>query len=326
VRRRREFITGLGSAAAWPIAARAQQTMPVIGYLHSTSLEGYGDNLRAFHQGLKEGGYVAGENVTIEYRWADNRIDRLPALADDLVRRRVAVIAAGGATATMAASKATTTIPIVFTVPEDPVALGLVASLSRPSGNLTGVNFFAVELAAKRLELLREVVPAAARVAVLLNPTEATIAAANLRAIETAARAAALNIQVLNASTGPEVDAAFAMIVRERADAVFISSGPFFTSRRVQLAHLATRHGIPAMLGSRLYPEVGGLMSYAASLTDTWRQAGIYVGQVLKGAKPADLPVVQAAKFELVINAQTARTIGLTVPPSLLARADEVIE
>jgi putative ABC transport system substrate-binding protein len=231
---RREFISLIGGgAAAWPLAARAQQQMPVIGFLHSTSPDGYTDNLRAFRQGLKDTGHVEGENIAIEYRWAENQIDRLPALAADLVSRRVAVIVSGGAPASVSAAKATTTVSIVFMVPEDPIRLGLVTSLARPGGNLTGINFFAAELAAKRLELLRELVPGATRVAVLLNPTEATIAAANLRDVETAARAMGLQIHVLNARTSHEIDAAFATFVHKRPDALFISSGPFFGSRRV---------------------------------------------------------------------------------------------
>ena len=326
--RRREVITMLGgAAAAWPLAARAQQAgIPLIGFLHSTSPDGYTDNFRAFHQGLKDIGYIEGENVTIDQRWAENQTDRLPALAAELVRRQATVIAAGGAPASVAAAQATTTIPIVFMVPEDPVRLGLVTNLARPGGNLTGVNFFAVELAAKRLELLRELVPSATRMAVLLNPAEATIAAANLRDVETAARVMGLQIRVLNARTNREIDAAFATFTHERPDALFISSGPFFSNRRVQLAQLATRHAIPAISGSRQYPEVGGLISYATSLTDAWRQAGVYTGRILRGAKPLDLPVMQSTKFELVINAHTARMLDLTVPPSLLARADEVIE
>jgi putative ABC transport system substrate-binding protein len=330
--RRRNFITLIGGAAVapWmlrPRAARAQQrAMPVMGFLNSATPDGYADNLRAFRQGLKEAGYVEGENVTIEYRWADNQVDRLPELTADLVRRRVAVIVALGAPASTSAAKATTTIPIVFMVPEDPVRLGLVTSLARPGGNLTGTNFFAAELAGKRLALLRELVPAAARVAVLLNPTEVTIAAANLRDVEAAARTMGLQIQVRNASTIREIDAAFESSARERPDALFISSGPFFTSRRVQLAHLATRSAVPAIHGSRSYPEVGGLISYGANQADSNRQAGLYAGRILKGAKPADLPVVQSSKFDLVINAQTARMLGLAVPATLLATADEVIE
>jgi putative ABC transport system substrate-binding protein len=321
--RRRDFIKGIaGAAAAWPLAARAQQpTVPVIGYLGSQSPDVTADYLRGFRQGLKDGGYIEDQTVLVDYR-----TDRLPALAADLVRRRVAVIAASGGPAAESAAKATTSIPIVFTVAEDPVRMGLVASLARPGGNLTGVNFFSAELAAKRLALLRELVPAAVRVAVLLNPAEVTIAAANLRDVETAARAMALEIKVFNARTSGEIDATFAAIARERPDAIFISSGPLFTSRRVQLAHLATHHRIPAIHGSRFYPEVGGLISYGASVPDAHRQAGVYVGRILKGAKPADLPVVQMSKFELVINHQTARLLGLTVPPSLLSTADEVIE
>lgn len=325
--KRRGFITLLGgAAAAWPFVARAQQPMPVIGFLSSQTHDAVADFLRAFRQGLKDLGYVEGENVAIEYRWADDQIDRLPALTAELVRQQVAVIAASSGPASEVAAKATTTIPIVFMVAEDPVRLGLVTSLARPGGNLTGVNFFSAELAAKRLELLRELVPAATRVAVLLNPAEAAIAASNLRDVETAAGAMRMQIQVLNASTSREIDAAFVTIARERPDALFISSGPLFTSRRVQLAHLATRHAVPTIHGSRLYPEVGGLISYGASLTDAHRQAGVYVGRILKGAKPVDLPVVQSTKFELVINAGIARMLGLTVPPALLARADEVIE
>jgi len=325
--RRREFITLLSGAALMPFAAHAQQArMPVVGLLSSQSADTYGDGLRAFRQGLKEVGYVEGENVIIEYRWAENHLDRLPELVTDLVRRRVDVIAAFGSPASASATKATNTIPMVFTVPEDPVRLGLVTSLARPDGNMTGVNFFAVEVAAKRLEFLRQLVPAATRVAVLLNPDEATIAAANLRDVEKTARAMGLKIQVLHASTSGEIDAAFELLAEERPDALFISSGPFFTDRRVQLAHLATRHAIPAIHGNRQYAEVGGLISYGASLADALRQAGLYVGRILKGAKPADLPVVQATKFELVINAQTARILHLTVPQTLLIAADEVIE
>jgi putative ABC transport system substrate-binding protein len=327
--RRREFIAGLGGTAAlWPLAARAQQpVMPVIGLLATTSPDGYTERLRAFRQGLKDTGYVEGENVAIEYRSADNQFDRLPQLATDLVRRRVAVIAtAGGPVSALAAKAATATIPIVFIVTEDPVRLGLVASLARPGGNLTGINIFIGELAAKRMEFLREVVPAATRVAVLVNPANATITETTLRDVEPSARAMGLQIQVLNASTSREIDAAFATFVRERPDALFVGSDPFFYSRRVQLALLAARHSIPATYAVREMAEAGGLMSYGTSLTDAWRQVGVYAGRILKGAKPTDLPVVQASKFELVINAQTARMLGLTVPPTLLSTADEVIE
>ena len=318
---RREFITLLGGAAAWPLAARAQQpAMPVIGFLGATSPDQNAGYLRTFRQALKESGYVEGENVAIAYRFAENQLDRLPALAAELVRQRVAVIASiEGIPVALAAKAATTTIPIVFTVSDDPVRLGLVASLARPGGNLTGINFVSTELAAKRLELLRELVPAAARVAVLVNPANAAATESTLRDVLPAARAIGLQIQVLNADTSGEIDAAFATIVRERPDALFVATSPFFTSRRVQLVQLAARHAVPATYVGRQFPEVGGLMSYGANLADAWRQLGAYTGRILKGAKPADLPVVQASKFELVINHQTARMLGLTVPPTLLA-------
>jgi ABC-type uncharacterized transport system substrate-binding protein len=325
---RREFITLLGGAAAWPLAARAQQpAMPVVGFLDSRSQDTAVDRLNALRRALKETGYVEGENVTIVYRWAEGRYDRLPELAADLVRRRVAVIAAlGGVPSVMAAKAATTTIPVVFLVSEDPVSLGLVASLARPGGNLTGVNFFNAELTAKRLELLRELVPAATRVAVLVNPANAETTESVLRDVAAAARTMGLQIKAFNASTSPEIDAAFASLVRERPDALFVAGDGFFLSRRVQLANLTVRHAIPAAFSVRQYVEAGGLMSYGSDPLDMYRQIGVYTGSILKGAKPADLPVVQSTKFELVINAQTARMFGLNVPPTLLARADEVIE
>jgi len=327
--RRREFITLLGGAAlAWPHAARAQQpAMPAIGFLDSRSPDALTDRLRAFRQGLKDTGYVEGENVAIVYRWADNQVDRLPELAADLVRQQVAVIATpGGPVAAFAAKAATTTIPIVFVVNEDPVRLGLVVSLARPSGNLTGVNIFNAELVTKRLELLRELVPAARTIAVLVNPANATTTESTLRDLAAVARTTGLQIQALNASTSREIEAAFASFVRVRPDALFVAAEPYFYARRVQLAVLAARHTIPATYSQRDSAEAGGLMSYGNNITDAYRQIGVYAGRILKGAKPADLPVMQASKFELVINLPTARALGLEVPPMLLARADEVIE
>ena len=328
--RRRDFIMLLGgAAAAWPIGARAQQpAMPVIGFLHPSSPDAYSDRLRAFRQGLKDAGFVEGENVAIEYRWADNQLNRLPALAAELVRRQVAVIAAtGGVPSPLAAKAASTTIPIVFIVAEDPVKLGLVASLARPGGNVTGVNFFGAELTAKRLELLRGLVPAAARIAVIVDPANAASSTeSTLTDVEAAARAMGVQIQVFKASTSREIDAAFATLGSERPDALFVGASPFLIDRRVQLAQLAARHAVPAIYHDRQYAEVGGLMSYGASLGDAYRQVGVYTGRILKGAKPSDLPVVQAAKFELVINASTARMLGLAVSDKLLATADEVIE
>jgi putative ABC transport system substrate-binding protein len=325
---RRELLAALGgAAAAWPLAARAQQgAMPVIGFLDPRSPDAVRDRLRAFRQGLKETGYVEGENVTIAYRFAENQIDRLRELVVDLVRRQVAVIATSAEETALVAKAATTTVPILFTVSRDPVSLGLVANLAHPGGNVTGVNFLASELVAKRLELLRELVPQASRVAVLVNPANATIAETTLRDVEAAARAMGLSIQVLNASTGREIDAAFATLARERADALLVGDDPFFNGRRVQFANLAAHHSIPMATGFREIAEVGGLMSYGANILDAYREVGIYAGRILKGAKPADLPVVQASRLELVINTATARMLGLTVPDKLLAIADEVIE
>jgi putative ABC transport system substrate-binding protein len=326
--KRREFITLIGGAAAWPLAARAQQSaLPVVGYRNSASPDTYTRQLRAFRQGLKEAGYVEGENVAIDYRWAEGQLDRLPALAGELVNRRVAAIAAmGGTQSALAAKAATTTIPIVFAVGDDPVRLGLVASLARPGGNATGTNFFVYELGAKRLALLHELVPTAARVAVLANPATAALAETMLRDVEAAARAISLQLQIVNASTSGEIDAAFVALARERIDALFVLPDFYFFIRRVQLAQLAARHAVPATYAVRDFTEVGGLMSYGTDAADAWRQGGAYTGQILKGAKPADLPVVQVSKFELIVNHQTARMLGLTVPPTLLAIADEVIE
>src|SRR5262249_13779645 len=307
--RRREFITLLGGATiASPLVAHAQQAaMPVIGFLDTRSPDAMADRLRGFRQGLKDTGYVEGENVSIEYRWAENQMDRLPALAAELVRRRVALITtSGGPAVAFAAKAATTTIPIVFAVADDPVRLGLVASLSRPDGNLTGINFLVGELTAKRLELLRALVPAATRVAGLVNPANAKNTETTLGDVEPAARTMGLQIQVLNASTSREIDAAFATIAGERPDALFVGNDAFFNTRRVQLVLLAGRHGLPAIYWDREFAEAGGLMTYGSNIVDVYRQVGDYAGRILKGAKPADLPVVQSSKFELVINAQTA--------------------
>jgi putative ABC transport system substrate-binding protein len=312
----------------WPLAARAQHpTMPVIGVLDPRSPEVSGDRMRGLRQGLKETGHVEGENVAIEYRWAENQSDRVPTLAADLVRRRAAVIVTTAPPSALAAKALTTTIPILFNVGSDPVRLGLVAGLARPDGNLTGVNTFSTELTAKRLELLRELVPQAVRVTALVNSAASPqTTQTTLTDLKSAARAMGLQIEVLNANSSREIDAAFATIARERPDALFVGLDAFFNSRRVQLVNLASRHAIPATYAFREFADAGGLMSYGADATDAYRQMGVYAGRILKGAKVADLPVVQSSKFELVINAQTARMLGLTVPPKLLAIADEVIE
>ena len=325
--KRRDLITLLGGAAALPLAARAQQpAMPVIGFLGTGSPEVLADRLRAFRQGLSEAGYVEAENVAIVYRFAENQTDRLPELAADLVRRKVAVIATGGPPATFAAQAATASIPITFLVADDPVRLGLAVSLSRPGSNMTGINVFNAEVAAKRLELLRDLVPGVARIAVLANAADATMMETQLRDVDTAARAMALHMQTLKADTSGEIDAAFKTFGRERPDAVFVTTSPFLNGRRIQLAQLAAFHHLPATYALRDYVEAGGLMSYGSNIVEGYRQVGIYVGRVLKGAKPTDLPIVQASKFELVINMQTARMLDIVVPPTLLAIADEVIE
>ena len=299
--------------------------MPVIGFLSVQTPEANTEALRGFRQGLKEVGHVEGDNVTVIYRWAEGRLDRLPELGADLTRRRVAVLATFGNAPALAAKAATSTIPIVFGVSEDPVAMGLVTSLARPGGNLTGFSYLSTELAAKRLELLRQLMPGATKVAVLADPTVPPTATI-LREVEKAAGAMGLQTKVFKASSSGEINAAFTAFVPERPDALFVSADSLFTTRRVQLVHLATRYAVPASYFAREFPEVGGLMSYGSNQSDNYRQVGIYTGHILKGTKPADLPVVQASKFELVINAETARTFGLTVPPTLLARADEVIE
>jgi putative ABC transport system substrate-binding protein len=325
---RRGFITLIGGAAvAWPVAVRAQQPMPVIGYLSPGSLEtdNIAARLFAFRQGLNEAGYFEGQNVAIEYRWAEGHNDRLPDLAADLVRRQVAVIVALAAPATLAAKAATATIPIVFGVGMDPVQAGLVASLNRPAGNITGVVVLTAELAGKRLQLLREVVPTAAVVALLVNPNN-PVTEPETRSLQDAARTLGLHAHILQASTPSEIDAAFDTLVELRAGALVVSGDPFFTSQRAQIVALAARHAVPAVYQWREYAAAGGLMSYAPSLADVYRLAAIYIGKLLKGAKPADLPVEQVVKIELVINLKTAKALGLTVPLTLLGRADEVIE
>jgi putative ABC transport system substrate-binding protein len=327
--KRREFIAGLGGAAvAWPLFARAQQPalLPVIGFVDGGAADVSADRVRAFRKGLGETGYVEGQNVTVEYHWLDGQFDRLPTLMAELLRRRVAVIATPGNTPTLAAKAATTTIPIVFGVGEDPVKLGLVESLARPGGNATGINIFVTEVSAKRLALLREVAPKAVRVAVLVNPANATIAETTLRDVQEAARTIGLQIQILKTTTIAEIDGVFATMEREHLDALFVAADAFFISRRVQISILTARERIPAAYGDRDSVAAGGLMSYGTDRADMLRQVGIYSGSILKGAKPADLPVVQSTKFEFVINLSTARALGLTIPETLLATADEVIQ
>jgi putative ABC transport system substrate-binding protein len=324
---RRKFLATLlgGTAAAWPLAAHVQQpAVPVIGFIDAGSAAERADFVAAFRQGLANAGYVEGQNLAIEYRWAEGQYDRLPQLAADLVRRRVSVIATPGTTdAAVAAKAATATIPIVFGVGGDPVKLGLVASLNRPGGNATGIHFFTVQLVAKRMQLLRELVPAAKRVALLVNPTDRTNESA-LGDVETAA--VGQQVLAFEAATGREIDVAFESLVREKAEALIVSGNAYFNARRVQLAVLAASYGVPAMYAQRAFVEAGGLVSYGAPLADAFHQVGLYAGRILKGAKPTDLPVVQSTKFELAINLNTARALRFEVPPTLLARADEVIE
>ena len=325
---RRDFITLLGGVAAWPLVARAQQpAMPIVGVVSPRSPE---DSVRlgaAFRKALNETGYIEGQNVMVEYHWLEGKYDRLPALMADLVPRGVAVIATPGSNASaLAAKAATATIPIVFGVGDDPVKLGLVSSLNRPGGNATGINFLTQEVTAKRLGLLHDLVPKAVRIAVLVNPANSSSAEATVRELAEPARTTGLQIQVLNASTSREIEAAVATFVRERADALFVAGDGFFIARRVQFATLATRHAIPAAFPTRNFVEVGGLMSYSTDSLDTYRWVGVYAGRILKGAKPADLPVQQSTKFEFVINLQTARALGIEVPNSLQLLADELIE
>jgi ABC-type uncharacterized transport system substrate-binding protein len=326
--RRREFIRLLcGAAAAWPLTVRGQQqTMPVVGFLNAASPGPLRQQIAAFREGLKDSNYVEGQNVAVEYRWADGQYDRLPALVADLVRQQVSVIVSGGgAPAVLAAKAATTTIPIVFSAGADPVGLGLVASLNRPGGNITGVYQFTSGLEAKRLGLLHEMVPKATSIAVLVNPNFAD-AESQLRDVQEAAARLGVQLVVVRANAESDFEAAFSTLVRQQAGALLVCGSPFFNQRREQLVVLAARHAVPAIFEWRDFAAAGGLMSYGTSLADAYRQVGVYAGQILRGAKPVDLPVVQSTKFELVINLSTAKALGLTVPPQLLARADEVIE
>jgi putative tryptophan/tyrosine transport system substrate-binding protein len=327
--RRREFMTLLGGAAVtWSLAARAQQgALPLIGFINGGSADASTGFVAAFRKGLSESGFVEGQNVAVEYHWLEGRYDRLPALAADLIRRRVALIATPGSVpAALAAKAATATIPIVFTVAEDPVQLGLVASLARPGGNATGINYFSREVVAKRLRLLHDLLPKAARIAVLLNPANAGSAEATLRGVQEAAPAIGLQIQILNARTIGEIDAVFAGFARERPDALFLAGDGFFTDRRVQFATLTARDRIPASGATSDFVKAGGLMSYGTDLTETYRQTGVYTGRILKGEQPTELPVLQSTKFEFVLNLQTARALDIEVPPGVLSIVDEVIE
>jgi putative ABC transport system substrate-binding protein len=326
--RRREFVALFGGAAAWPVAAQAQQAaMPVIGLLHSASAVAFADLVAAFRRGLSEAGYIEGQNVAIEYRWAEGHNERLPALAAELVRRRVAVIVTPVSTAaTLAAKAATATIPIVFVIGADPVNIGLVHSLNRPGGNATGISDVGVELGAKRLGLLHDLLPAAGRFSVLVNPDNPFITEPFVTELRTAASVIGQQIEVITASTNSDIDTAFATLVKQRADAFLISPEALFVTRRVQLVTLAARHALPALYHRREFVEAGGLMSYGSDLTDQFRQTGVYAARILKGEKPAEMPVQLPTKFEFVLNLQTAKALGLDIPPTLLARADEVIE
>jgi putative ABC transport system substrate-binding protein len=325
--RRRKFLSVLGGAAAWPLVARAQQpAMPVIGLLNPQSPGSVPRFLDAFRRGIAEAGYVEGRNVTIEYSWAEDRLDRLPELAADLVRHKVSVIAAPSNTSALAAKAATSSIPIAFGVGDDPVKMGLVASLAHPGGNATGISFLMVDVVAKRLGLLRELVPSAVRIAVLVNPANSGVSSSTVSALEPAARALGMQVKIYNAATRQEIDVAYAALMGERPDALFVSPDPFFQTRRIHLSALATRHALPAAYSVREFVEAGGLMSYGTSLLDMYQQVGAYAGRILKGAKPSDTPVVQPTKFELVINHQAARMLGLEIPAGVLAIADEVIE
>jgi putative tryptophan/tyrosine transport system substrate-binding protein len=326
--RRREFIKLVaGAAAAWPLAARAQQAMPIVAWVHSGSPDSNARHLAAFWEGLNETGFIEGQNLTVEYHWLNSKYDAVPSLIADIVRRRVAVIAAPGSQPSALAAKAeTTTIPIVFGVTEDPVKLGLVASLARPGGNATGVNYFLSEVMAKRLELLHELVPKAVRFAVMVNPANTSITVATLREIPKAAGALGLQIQVINASTSSQIEGAFAILARERAEALFVAPDVLFVSHGVQVATLAAQLGIPAAYPAREVVEVGGLMSYGADILGMFHQAGVYTGRILKGANPADMPVIQSTNFEFVVNLRTAKALGIEVPNSIQLLATEVIE
>jgi len=325
--RRREFIAFLGGALGWPLTARAQQAeKPVVGFINAASAEGYTRQTAAFVKGLGEIGYVEGQNVSIEYRWAEGRVDRLPAMAADLVRKQVAVIAATSSPAAIAAKAATTTVPIVFETGADPIQLGLITNLSRPGGNVTGITQTNVEMAPKRLQLLYELVPTARVMALLVNPNDLTLAEAYTRDVQAAARALDVELHILNASTETDLDAAFAMLAQLKAGGLVISGGAFLTSQSEKLAALAMRHSMPAVFTNREFVAAGGLLGYGSAIADAYRLVGIYAGRILKGDKPADLPVQQATRVELFINLKTAKALGLTVPNTLIGRADEVIE